>query len=284
MVRYGSVNWRCELFVNTYVSNLLCHFVGRSKSSDEEKFQLLLLIIKEGRLLCSLDPAGTPKTIMSSKYSGEHVGEVLERCDSVCFCDIPDESLGIHTNKYSKFGMGFDKSFITKCGARPVMYVPKSAKLPVNPGVNFPDTPMEYYLQLFRQSKSMNMILSFLNQAYDFRLLLSDIMEKDPTISDVLKLLDPIFARKFADGKTQQMLFHEEMAWQTQFEYVKVFDESLSDDDPDNYYMEREWRCTHNIEFRLSDIKKIYLKNEKYIDDFIRYFPDYKGAFYVFME
>lgn len=128
------------------------------------------------------------------------------------------------------------------------------------------------------------MILSFLNQAYDFRLLLSDIMEKEPTISDVLKLLDPIFARKFADGKTQQMLFHEEMAWQTQFEYVKVFDESLSDDDPDNYYMEREWRCTHNIEFRLSDIKKIYLKNEKYIDDFIRYFPDYKGAFYVFME
>lgn len=95
--------------MNTYVSNLLCHFVGRSKSSDEEKFQLLLLIIKEGRLLCSLDPAGTPKTIMSSKYSGEHVGEVLERCDSVCFCDIPDESLGIHTNKYSKFGMGFDK-------------------------------------------------------------------------------------------------------------------------------------------------------------------------------
>ena len=107
------------------------------------------------------------------------------------------------------------------------------------------------------------MILSFLNQAYDFRLLLSDIMEKDPTISDVLKLLDPIFARKFADGKTQQMLFHEEMAWQTQFEYVKVFDESLSDDDPDNYYMEREWRCTHNIEFRLSDIKKIYLKAER---------------------
>lgn len=39
-----------------------------------------------------------------------------------------------------------------------------------------------------------------------------------------------------------------------------------------------------DIEFRLSDIKKIYLKNEKYIDDFIRYFPDYKGAFYVFME
>lgn len=270
--------------MNTYVSNLLCHFVGRTKPSDEERFQLLLLIIKQGKLLCSLDPSGTPKTVMSPKYAGGHVGEVLERCDSVCFCDIPDEALSIHTNKYSKFGMGFDKSFITKCGARPVTYVPQNAKMPVNPGIDFPDTPMEYYLQLFRQAVSMNMILSLLNQTYDFRILLSYLMEKDMAISDVLKLLDPIFARQFADGKTQQMLFHEEMAWQTQFEYIKVFDESLPDDDPDNYYMEREWRCTHNIKFGLSDIKKVYLKNEKYIDDFLIYFPEYKGDFYVFEE
>ena len=63
-------------YVNTYVSNLLCHFVGRLKPSDDEKFQLLLLIIKEGKLLCSLDPPGTPRTIMSPTYAGEHVGEV----------------------------------------------------------------------------------------------------------------------------------------------------------------------------------------------------------------
>ena len=134
--------------MNGYVSNLLCHFVGRSKPTEEEKFQLLLLIIKSGTLLCSLDPPNTPKTIMSPTYAGEHVGEVLERCDCVCFCDIPDESLSIHTNKYSKFGIGFDKAFITKCGARPIMYVPKNVKIPVDPGSDFPETPMEYYLQL----------------------------------------------------------------------------------------------------------------------------------------
>lgn len=285
MVRYGSISGGgvCH-FMGSYVSDLLCHFVGRSKSSEEEKFQLLLLIIKEGKLLCSLDSPGTPKTIMSPTYMGEHVGEVLERCDCVCFCDIPDDSLSIHTNKYSKFGMGFDKSFLTKCGARPVMYVPKNAKMPVDPGIDFPDTPIEYYLHLFRQSASMNMILSVLNQAYDFRLLLSELMEKNPTISKALTILDPVAAQKFAEGKTYQMLFHEEMAWQTQFEYIKVFDETLSDDDPDNYYMEREWRCTHNIEFTLSDIKKIYLKNKQYRDDFVRYFPDYRGEFYIFEE
>jgi len=270
--------------MSEYVSDLLCHFVGRSKPSDEEKFQLLLLIIKEGKLLCSFDSPGTPQTIMSSTYMGEHVGEVLERCDCVCFCDIPDKSLSIHTNKYSKFGMGFDKSFVTKCGARPVMYVPKNGRMPVDPGIDFPDTPMEYYLHLFRQLTSVNMILSFLNQAYNFRDLLLKLMEKNSTISDALSLLDPVTLQKFVENKMYQMLFHEGMAWETQFKYIKIFDETLPNDDPDNYYMEREWRCTHNIEFGLSDIKKIYLKNEQYKDDFIKYFPEYRGEFYVFEE
>lgn len=268
--------------MNTYVSNLLCHFVGRTKLSDEEKFHLLLLIIEDGKLLCSLDPPGTPITVMSPTYAGEHSGEVLERCNCVCFCDIPDESLNIHTNKYSKFGMGFDKSFLTKCGARPVIYIPKNSKMPVDSKIDFPDTPMEYYLQLFRQSTSMMMLLSLLNQAYDFNRLLSELLKVNPSISDPLKLLDPDTAQKFSEGKIHQILFHEEMAWQTQFEYIKIFDETLSDDDPDNYYMEREWRCTHNIKFKLSDIQKIYLKNKRYKDEFTEYFPEYRGGFYIF--
>ena len=270
--------------MNGYVSNLLCHFVGRSKPTEEEKFQLLLLIIKSGTLLCSLDPPNTPKTIMSPTYAGEHVGEVLERCDCVCFCDIPDESLSIHTNKYSKFGIGFDKAFITKCGARPVMYVPKNAKIPVDPGSDFPETPMEYYLQLFRQSTSMMLLFSLLNQTYDFRILLSKLIQNNPTLSSTLTVLDPITAQKFGEGKTHQMLFNEEMAWKTQFEYIKIFDETLPEDDPDNYYMERVWRCIHDIKFGLSDIKKIYLKSERYKEKFVEHFPAYKGEFYVFEE
>lgn len=164
------------------------------------------------------------------------------------------------------------------------MYVPQNAKMPVDPKIDFPDTPMEYYLQLFRQFGSMNMVLSLLNQTYDFRLLLSELINKNPILSDALKLLDSTFVQKFIDGKTHQMLFHEEIAWQTQFQYIKVFDETLPDDDPDNYYMEREWRCTHNIQFQLSDIKKIYLKNKKYKAGFSKYFPEYEGEYYLFDE
>lgn len=46
----------------------------------------------------------------------------------------------------------------------------------------------------------------------------------------------------------------------------------------------REWRCIHNIKFGLSDIKKIYLKSERYKEKFVEHFPAYKGEFYVFEE
>lgn len=128
----------------------------------------------------------------------------------------------------------------------------------------------------------MMMLLSLLNQAYDFNRLLSELLKVNLSISDPLKLLDADTAQKFSEGKIHQILFHEEMAWQNQFEYIKIFDETLSDDDPDNYYMEREWRCTHNIKFKLSDIQKIYLKNKKYKDKFAEYFPEYRGEFYIF--
>ena len=72
--------------MNGYVSNLLCHFCGKvKKPSEEEKFQLLLLIIKSGTLLSSLDPPNTPKTIMSPTYAGEHVGRFWSVCGLCLF-------------------------------------------------------------------------------------------------------------------------------------------------------------------------------------------------------
>lgn len=265
-----------------YVSNLLSHFVGRSLSSDNDKFDLLVSIISKGTLLCTLDPKDESISVMGPIYKGERAGEILEKCNCVCFCDIPDKSLDIHTAKYSKFGIGFDKSFITSCGASPVMYVPKNSKPPVPEGIDFPDTPMEYYIQLYRQSYTLLMLLTALNQAYDFKSLLALLINNDPSIKKLIPFLDKKTSLDIINGKLNQLLFHEEISRSTLFQYIKIFDETLPIDDPENYYMEREWRCTKNVSFKLSDIKKIYLENEDYKDKFMEKFPAYHGKFYIF--
>lgn len=36
------------------------------------------------------------------------------------------------------------------------------------------------------------------------------------------------------------------------FSYVKFFDESLKDDDPENFYLERQWCVVGNVNFERS--------------------------------
>src|SRR5262249_10646482 len=40
-----------------------------------------------------------------------------------CFCDIPLSDLGLHMQKYSRFGISFRKSVLLKKGANPVFYM-----------------------------------------------------------------------------------------------------------------------------------------------------------------
>ena len=85
--------------MNSYVSNVLCHFVGRSLKTDDDRFDLLVRIIKEGQLKANLEKPNSPSTSSTWTYSGERLGEIFQQCDCVCFCDIPDNLLGIHTQK-----------------------------------------------------------------------------------------------------------------------------------------------------------------------------------------
>ena len=43
------------------------------------------------------------------------------------------------------------------------------------------------------------------------------------------------------------------------FGFVKGFDSSLAEADPDNYYMEREWRVMGNVQFELHEVERIIL-------------------------
>ncbi len=44
-------------------------------------------------------------------------------CKAVCFTECPWPSLLDHTNKYSPYGLGFEKSFIFSRNGSPVYYV-----------------------------------------------------------------------------------------------------------------------------------------------------------------
>lgn len=70
-------------------------------------------------------------------------------------------------------------------------------------------------------------------------------------------------------------------AIQSDIEYVvfgqlKFFNVGLADNDPDNFYMEREWRIPEGFGFRLEDIARIIVPGE-FADRLRSELPAYYG-------
>ncbi|QWT55329.1 hypothetical protein KP626_00060 [Christensenella sp. MSJ-20] len=275
-----------QVMTDNYVSNLLCHFVGRSRKTDDDRFELLVTIIKGGRLIANLTEPDNPESLFNCGYQCEHVGEVFGKCDCVCFCDIPDESLAIHTNKYSKFGMGFEKTLIAEQGAHPVMYVPKN--YPVvergdssDKGRSYtPRNPEQYFPYLLQTAVHL---LPLMEIGYiGINLSQQEALLKATELGKALNLFDGEIRRNFFDGKYHPMIFSILQGIAHQMAYVKLYDATLPDDHPDNYYMEREWRSLKNISFSIHDIKTVYLPSHTYKERFMHEFPEYTGSFHIF--
>jgi len=58
--------------------------------------------------------------------------------------------------------------------------------------------------------------------------------------------------------------------------YLKPFDESKPEVDPDNYYMEREWRTLTSIRFTLPDVHRVIIPKE-YASRLRQNVPGYMG-------
>lgn len=274
--------------MSNYTSNLLCHFVGRSKPTDDERFELLKTIIAGGKIIANINNPDNPESYFQMGSQCEHVGEVFGKCDCVCFCDIPNESLSIHTNKYSKFGIGFKKTFIAEQGARPVMYVPQNYNIVErcdsgeSGKSSTPREPNNYFPYLLNLSVSLpifsTLSLSLLNLKSVENLLMSSVTGSG------LNLFDINIKKQFFDGKAHSLFYCLTQAWSNQMAYIKLFDASLPDNHPDNYYMEREWRSIGNISFTLEDIDTIYLPNADYIQQFQDAFQTYNGKFFLLVQ
>ncbi len=58
--------------------------------------------------------------------------------------------------------------------------------------------------------------------------------------------------------------------------YIKPFGIDLSFEDPDNYYMEREWRMNLPLNFLIDDLSRIFVA-KGFVDRVRADFPSYDG-------
>jgi Putative abortive phage resistance protein AbiGi, antitoxin len=240
-----------------YVSPDLTHFVGRALKNDELRYQLLKRILVAGLL------KARPKA-RSARYAyvlEKHTDLDLSSNDAyrgsvVCFCDIPPSDLWLHMGKYSRFGLSFPKAFVAECGALPVMYVPIKGRPSLLPSDDYP------YRSVASQKVAFDQFSKWLSHVEAAIKPLSRSAESEQVANDLRRVIDFLEIN---------ILSH-----------LKFFDHGLHDADPDNFYMEREWRVSQNVAFGLSDVQRVIIP-ASFSRRFRKTFPDYDGEL-VFAE
>ena len=139
-------------------------------------------------------------------------------------------------NKYSRFGLSFLKRFLIAKGANPVLYVAKKSQALA---FGLPDVRSGY--DVWPRDKVFK---ENIQQFEDYREMLPDTQ------------------RYFLD-----MLV---------FAFIKYFDDSASDEDKANVYMEREWRVLGDVNFALEDVHRVFMP-ERYAERFRADLPNYTG-------
>lgn len=255
-----------------YVSDELTHFVGRDlmeDMSDDERdaregrlYDRLVTILRDGQLVTGGKKTGVnaDPSIGKEGITVEHVVTYVVGARSlttmfepsvVCFCDIPVGDVGIHMAKYSPFGLAFSRDFLLERGANPVLYLAEDAK--VDQGQTFGELFVE----------EMNHALDLLSELQ----LAKRQSEGAPPYPDLQGL-----PKRVSDGAMrahQFLMIHA-------FSLVKGFRGDSADEDPENYYMEREWRRYGDLEFALDDVCRIYLP-QRFAKRLREDLPDYYG-------
>lgn len=231
-----------------YVSDELTHFVGRQQPNDEARYALLVRILRGGFL--TADPESPQaknrlEGVVAYRYSPHAPFSDPESysIDCVCFCDIPVPDLSLHMDKYGRFGIAFRKPFLIKKGASPAFYWASNA---------------------LARGRSRREYLDAM--VANFHWLIDRLRAEfpAPTDSETVPEISDRLERLF-DFVNQYVLC-----------FIKLFDDALPDNDPANFYMEREWRVPGSVAFGLADIHRVIFPKEV-AERFRRDLPDYFG-------
>jgi len=213
-----------------YISKELTHFIGRGLS-EEEQYLLLVDIITSGSLTYLPDMLDVTPHIEIMQRGRISLNEMYKPT-VVCFCDIPVTDIHIHMSKYSRFGLSFSKQFLISKGANPVFYVAKNS-IVGNPAKGYCARAEEF----------------------------DKVMD---TYQSLFSLVIDALSRREGKGRTPQnatQMFVDVQFFLDHniFSFLKVFDDSLPDEDPGNFYMEREWRMIDNLRFETDDVYRVIL-------------------------
>lgn len=213
-----------------YTSLNLWHFVGWTAPNDDDKnYATLKKVLASGCVSHAPHEYGQGTSNYTYNLEGTFRDGRLIVPTVTCYADIPESSLGVHVRKYGRFGIGFRRRLLVARGTRPVTYVP----------IGDGDGPMA--------GSSANTLKDIEAVYRGFRRLFD---QRD----DV-----PKSRRMCEEPKTEGELYGA-LKYVLELEFlpfIKVFHSELRDDDPSNFYMEREWRKYGNLLFEPRDISAV---------------------------
>ena len=232
-----------------YTSSELYHFVGQKNPDDHSSNCEILEEILKSTCVShpphDVDWGSVSYTVDPSKSLLD--GELLVP-EMTCYADIPFDSLGIHVEKYGRFGLSFDRDFLTRYGARPVMYFPKR----LDDWQGAVGATLLRDIEVVYHGFRDYVIEGVLAGNADHSRTLG---KKPENRDDAIRVLLTNFEKEF-------------------LAFIKPFNSELDENHPENFYMEREWRKLGNIMFNLHDVRRIVVA-EGYKARLERQYPDY---------
>lgn len=292
-----------------YVGEFLTHFLGRRLNEEERYILLKDRILGPGVLMYPPFDGTGIRSIGINVLGRVSKNEIIQE-QFICFCDIPTNQLSIHISKYGNFGLSFERSFLLKQSATPVFYVATNSNCPIQnmlfaipsslademrtrgsdgtlgrglyydaifPGITLPWACLYELVTGTSTSRPEEIAQSGLSpeqvRASQLNILKNFTGLDEGNLNILIAIL------KSSPGFPHIMKSFEDFLIEAVFGFLKGFDATLPEDDPDNYYMEREWRVPAYVHFSLNDVKEIVLP-EKFLGRFKADFPGYTGRFY----
>jgi abortive phage resistance protein AbiGi (putative antitoxin) len=279
-----------------YVSRDLSHFVGRGRPEPEQYDILVQKILNTGWI--THGPNHDPK---AQRGVGLDMSKPISTDEAikyqvVCFCDIPEPDLSLHTKKYSRFGLAFPKQFLIEKGACPVFYVANEGHVPVE--ALFRPGDFENRIETALKTGSIDRALYFDTSVRAILDMLAgidaiacpedrryfkgvDAMEFKDRLQKLFGLSQLHIAAMLAEIKgNEQAMASTRMVIDFLinhvFTFFKCFDAKRAIEDDRHYYMEREWRLGNNLQFSLQDVSRVFFPR-KYAQQFRSDLPHYFG-------